>query len=140
MAVIRGANPRSSALTSAEASLQSSSHREILAFLILRPGVGAHRPWGVVQPTEIKIAPEISGPLLRFAIAPGRSVRQGDMLVELSNPELEAGLVLAQAQLGQTRALRDRGLQLPLRSNFVVETPAEGQNRAAILGIRGVLV
>jgi HlyD family secretion protein len=80
----------------------------ILAFLILRPGVTAQRPPGVVQPTEIKIAPEISGRLLRFAVAPGQSVRKGDALAELSNPELEAGLVLVQAQLGQARALRDR--------------------------------
>lgn len=80
----------------------------ILAFVILRPGVTAQRPLGVVQPTEIKIAPEISGRLLRFAVAPGQSVRKDDALVELSNPELEAGLVLAQAQLGQARALRNR--------------------------------
>ncbi len=80
----------------------------ILAFLILRPGVTAQRPPGVVQPTEIKIGPEISGRLLRFAVAPGQSVRKGDTLAELSNPELEAGLVLAQAQLGQARAARDR--------------------------------
>lgn len=80
----------------------------ILAFLILRPGVVAGRPPGVVQPTEIKIAPEISGRLLRFAVAPGQSVRKGDPLAELSNPELEAALVLAQAQLGQARATRER--------------------------------
>src|SRR5689334_8101334 len=80
----------------------------ILAFVILRPGVTAQRPLGVVQPTEIKIAPEISGRLLRFAVAPGQSVRKGDTLAELSNPELEAGLGLAKAQLGQARALRDR--------------------------------
>ena len=80
----------------------------IIAFLVLRPGVVAGRPPGVVQPTEIKIAPEISGRLSRFAVAPGQTVRKGDTLVELSNPELEAGLVLAQAQLGQARAARDR--------------------------------
>jgi HlyD family secretion protein len=80
----------------------------ILAFLVLRPGVVAQRPPGVVQPTEIKIAPEISARLLRFAVAPGQSVHKGDALAELSNPELEAGLVLAQAQLGEARAARDR--------------------------------
>jgi HlyD family secretion protein len=80
----------------------------ILAFLILRPGVTAQRPPGVVQPTEIKIAPEISGRLLRYAVVRGQSVRKGDTLAELSSPELEAGLVLAQAQLGQARAVRDR--------------------------------
>jgi HlyD family secretion protein len=80
----------------------------ILAFVILRPGVVAQRPPGVVQPTEIKIAPEISGRLFRFAVAPGQTVRKGDILAELSNPELDAALVLAQAQLGQARAARDR--------------------------------
>jgi hypothetical protein len=38
----------------------------ILAFVIVSPGVVAQRPPGVVQPTEIKIAPEISGRLLRL--------------------------------------------------------------------------
>ena len=76
--------------------------------MILRPGVVAQRPPGVVQPTEIKIAPEISGRLFRFAVAPGQTVRKGDILAELSNPELEAALVLGQAQLGQARAARDR--------------------------------
>ena len=80
----------------------------ILAFLILRPGVVAQRSPGVIQPTEIKIAPEISGRLVRFAVAPGQRVHQGDTLAELSNPELEAALVLAQAQLGQARAERAR--------------------------------
>jgi HlyD family secretion protein len=80
----------------------------ILSFLILRPGVVGQPPPGVVQPTEIKIAPEISGRLSRFTVAPGQSVHQGDILAELSNPELEAALVLATAQLGQERAERDR--------------------------------
>ena len=70
----------------------------ILIFLVLRPRVVAQTAPGVVQPTEIKIGPEISGRLLRFAVAPGQSVQKGDLLAELSNPELEAALVLAQAQ------------------------------------------
>jgi HlyD family secretion protein len=80
----------------------------ILAFVILRPGIVDQRPPGVVQPTEIKIAPEISGRLSRFAIAPGHGVHQGDTLAVLSSPELEAALVLAQAQLAEARAERDR--------------------------------
>lgn len=48
--------------------------------------------------------PSRSSPEWRSAFC----VRKGDTLVELSNPELEAGLVLAQAQLGQARAARDR--------------------------------
>jgi HlyD family secretion protein len=80
----------------------------ILAFLIVRPGIVGQPPPGVVQPTEIKIAPEISGRLLRFTVALGQSVHQGDILAELSNPELEAALILATAQLGQARAEHDR--------------------------------
>lgn len=80
----------------------------IVAFLILRPEIVAARPPGVVQPTEIKIAPEISGRLVRFIVAQGQNVRTGDMLAQLSNPELEAALVLAQAELGQVHAARDR--------------------------------
>jgi HlyD family secretion protein len=80
----------------------------ILLFLILGSGVTAPRAPGVVQTTEIKIAPEISGRLGRFAVTPGQSVRQGDELVELVNPELSAALVLAEALAGEARAARDR--------------------------------
>jgi HlyD family secretion protein len=80
----------------------------ILAFLILRPGIAAPGAPGLVQSTEIKIAPEISGRLLRFAVAAGQPVHKGQLLVELSNPELEAALVLARAKLGEARAGRDR--------------------------------
>ena len=80
----------------------------ILAFLILRPGIGAPRSPGLVQSTEIEIAPEISGRLARFAVAAGQPVHQGQLLAELSNPELEAALVLARAQLGEARAGRAR--------------------------------
>jgi HlyD family secretion protein len=80
----------------------------ILAFLILRPGVVVPPSPGLVQATEIRIGPEIGGRLLRFAVAAGQPVHRGDLLAELSNPELEAALVLARAQLGAARAGRDR--------------------------------
>jgi HlyD family secretion protein len=80
----------------------------ILLFLILGSGVTA--PWspGVVHATEVKIAPEISGRLARFAVAPGQGTRKGDDLAELVNPELSAALVLANAQVGEARVARDR--------------------------------
>jgi HlyD family secretion protein len=80
----------------------------ILLFLILGSGVTSQRAPGVVQTTEIKIAPEISGRLVRFAVTPGQSVRKGDGLVELANPELRAALELANALVGEARAARDR--------------------------------
>ena len=63
----------------------------ILAFLIIRPDVAAQRPPGVVQPTEIKIAPEISGRLMRFAVAPGQSVGKGDERAQLGAVEVLEG-------------------------------------------------
>jgi HlyD family secretion protein len=80
----------------------------ILAFLIVGSGVGAPSAPGLVHETEIKIAPEISGRLARFAVKPGQQVRQGEVLVELSSPELSASLVLAKAQLDEAKAARDR--------------------------------
>lgn len=80
----------------------------ILLFVIKGSGVMAERPPALVHATEIKIAPEISGRLARFAVKPGQTVRKGDDLVELANPELTAALVLSEAQLGEARAARDR--------------------------------
>jgi multidrug resistance efflux pump len=80
----------------------------ILAFLVVGSGVEAPRPPGLVHSTEIKIAPEISGRLARFAVQRGEDVHQGDTLVELSNPELSASLVLATAQFDEAKAARDR--------------------------------
>jgi HlyD family secretion protein len=79
----------------------------ILLFLILGSGVAPQRAPGVVHTTEVKIAPEISGRLARFAVTRGQSVQKEDDLVELANPELSAALVLANAQLGEARAARD---------------------------------
>jgi HlyD family secretion protein len=80
----------------------------ILLFFILGSGVTVLRVPGVVQTTEIKIAPEISGRLARLAVVQGQSVRKGDDLAELLNPELSAALVLAKAEAGEARAARDR--------------------------------
>lgn len=80
----------------------------ILLFVIKGSGVVAERPPALVHATEIKIAPEISGRLARFAVKSGQTVRKGDDLVELANPELTAALVLSEAQLGEARAARDR--------------------------------
>lgn len=80
----------------------------ILAFLILGSGVEAPRAPGLVHSTEIKIAPEISGHLARFFVQPKQQVHAHDTLVELSNPELRASLALANAQLDEAKAARDR--------------------------------
>jgi multidrug resistance efflux pump len=80
----------------------------ILLFLMRGSGVVAERPPAIVHSTEVRIAPEISGRLMRFVVTSGQNVQKGDDLVELSNPELSASLVLAEAELGEARAARDR--------------------------------
>jgi HlyD family secretion protein len=80
----------------------------ILAFLVVGSSVEAPRAPGLVHSTEIKIAPEISGRLARFAVKRGQDVHKGDTLVELGSPELSASLVLAKAQLDEAKAARDR--------------------------------
>jgi len=80
----------------------------ILLFLTIGSGVIAPSAPGLVHTTEIKIAPEISGRLARFLVSIDQRVHQGDDLVELDNPELRAALVLANAQVDEARAARDR--------------------------------
>jgi HlyD family secretion protein len=80
----------------------------ILLFLIVGSGVEARPAPGLVHSTEIKIAPEISGRVARLNAKSGQRVGKGDILVELSNPELSASLVLANAQLDEARAARNR--------------------------------
>ena len=78
----------------------------ILLFLVVGSGTQGQRLPAMVRSTEIKIAPEISGRLRRFAVKPGQNVRVGDELVEMISPELSASLVLAEAQVGEARAAR----------------------------------
>jgi HlyD family secretion protein len=80
----------------------------ILVFVATGSGVTAAREPGLVHSTEIKIAPELSGRVAHLYATPGQRVGKGDILVELSSPELSASLVLANAQLDEARAARDR--------------------------------
>jgi len=80
----------------------------IVAFVVVGSSVPAPRTPGVIQMTEIKIAPEIDGRVARIVVRAGAPVRAGDDLALLSNPELEAALVLAKAQLAEAQAASDR--------------------------------
>jgi multidrug resistance efflux pump len=80
----------------------------ILLFLVIGSGVTARPAPGLLHSTEIKIAPEISGRVAHLNARSGQRVAKGDVLVELSNPELTAALVLAKAQLDEARATRNR--------------------------------
>ena len=62
---------------------------------------------GMVQRTEIRIAPEVGGRLLNVAVQPGQHVRKGDVLATLDSPELAAALDEAKAAAASARADRD---------------------------------
>ncbi|MEK1896334.1 MAG: HlyD family efflux transporter periplasmic adaptor subunit [Rhizobium sp.] len=62
---------------------------------------------GMIQRTEIRIAPEVGGRLLSVAVQPGQHVRKGDVLATLDSPELAAALGEAKAAAASARADRD---------------------------------
>ncbi len=105
----------------------------ILLFLLVGSGAPSQFPAGMVQATEIKIAPEISGRLARFTVAAGQRVHQGEPMAELSNPELEAALVLATAQLAAARAARDRVYAGPRQEQVDMIERSTGMANADLL-------
>ena len=105
----------------------------ILIFLLVGSGAVPPAASGLVQATEIKIAPEISGRLARFTVAPGQSVKKGDALAALTNPELEAALVLAKAQLGEAQAARDRVYAGPRQEQVDMIERSTGMANADLL-------
>lgn len=62
---------------------------------------------GMVQRTEIRIAPEVGGRLLNVAVQPGQHVKKGDVLATLDSPELAAALGEAKAAAASAKADRD---------------------------------
>ncbi len=79
-----------------------------LAYVVLAQRHAATPPTaGVVRQTEIRIAPEATGRLASIAVRAGQTVRKGDLLGVLDNPELAAALGEAKAALASARAERD---------------------------------
>ncbi|GLR56749.1 HlyD family secretion protein [Rhizobium indigoferae] len=62
---------------------------------------------GMVQRTEIRIAPEVGGWLQSVAVRPGQHVKRGDLLASLDSPELAAALGEARAAAASAKASRD---------------------------------
>jgi len=61
---------------------------------------------------SIEIQPRISSLIETIAFAEGQLVEQGDLLVELENNEIVAGLALARASLSESRSLYNRSRSL----------------------------
>jgi membrane fusion protein (multidrug efflux system) len=66
---------------------------------------------GVIRALEeTKIYPHTSGYVKRWLVDIGDKVKEGDLLVEIVAPDLDAQLVQARAQLGQARAALQQAL------------------------------
>lgn len=61
---------------------------------------------------SIEIRPRISSLVERIAFTEGEFVNAGDLLVELENSEIVAGLALARASLSESQSLYNRSLSL----------------------------
>ena len=82
-------------------------------------------------PTEIRIAPEISGHLARYLVEPGGTVQPGQVAAVLDNPELWAAVGVARAQGNRVRSDRDRVYAGP-REEQVQELQREVQKAQAV--------
>ena len=81
----------------------------VAAVVVLLPHRASAPPIaGMVRQTEIRIAPEISGRLVSIPVRAGQSVRKGELLAVLDNPDLTASLGEAKAAAASARAERDR--------------------------------
>lgn len=75
--------------------------------LALRPAI-APPVIGMVRTTEIKIEPEVSGRIAALPVKAGDPVTAGEVVAQLSNPELAAAVAEAEAAVAVAQATRDR--------------------------------
>lgn len=79
----------------------------------LQPLVDEIEALGTARANEsVEIRPRISSLITRILFEEGQFVEQGDLLVELENSEIVAGLALAEASLSESRSLYNRSKEL----------------------------
>ena len=79
----------------------------------LQPLIDEIEALGTARANEsIEIQPRISSLIERITFEEGQLVEQGDLLVELENSEIVAGLALAEASLSESRSLYRRSKSL----------------------------
>lgn len=61
---------------------------------------------------SVAIKPRVASIVTRIAFEEGQHVNEGDLLVELENSEIRAGLAVAEAALSESRGLYNRSLTL----------------------------
>lgn len=79
----------------------------------LRPLVDEIEALGTAKANEsVEIRPRISSLVTRILFEEGQFVEHGDLLLELENSEIVAGLALAEASLTESRSLYNRSREL----------------------------
>jgi membrane fusion protein (multidrug efflux system) len=79
----------------------------------LRPLVDEIEALGTANANEsVEIRPRISSLVTRILFEEGQFVEKGDLLLELENSEIVAGLALAEASLSESRSLYNRSKEL----------------------------
>lgn len=92
---------------------RGSAPRVVTAPAELRPMVDEIQALGTARANEsIDIQPRIASLVDRVAFEEGQMVQKGDLLVELENSEIVAGLALAEASLRESRSLYERSKSL----------------------------
>ena len=92
---------------------RSVAIKVITAEIELRSMVDEIQALGTASANEsIDIQPRIASRLERVAFDEGQFVKKGDLLVELENSEIVAGLALAEAALSESRSIYNRSKSL----------------------------
>jgi len=91
----------------------AAATRVVTQRIELRPLVDEIEALGTARANEsVEIRPRISSLVTRIRFEEGQYVEQGDLLVELENSEIVAGLALAEASLSESRSLYNRSKSL----------------------------
>ena len=79
----------------------------------MRPLIDELEALGTAKANEsVEIRPRLSSLVTRILFEEGQYVEQGDLLIELENSEIVAGLALAEASLSESRSLYNRSKEL----------------------------
>jgi len=98
---------------SAARSGAAAATRVVIQRIELRPLVDEIEALGTARANEsVEIRPRIPSLVSRIRFEEGQYVEQGELLVELENSEIAAGLALAEAALSESRSLYNRSKNL----------------------------
>ncbi len=90
-----------------------SAAKVVTAQVELRPMIDEIEALGTARANEsVEIQPRIASLIDHVDFVEGQMVQEGDLLVELENKEIVAGLALAEASLTESRSIYDRSRSL----------------------------